>query len=44
MATAEVVELCERAAPGCTVPEIVAALRQAAAEDFAEADALVAAP
>jgi hypothetical protein len=32
LTTPEVVDLCERAAPGCTVTEILEALRQVAAE------------
>jgi|GEM_PF-6816394 hypothetical protein len=37
METQAVAEQCEREVPGCTVPEIIAALRQTAGEHLAEA-------
>ena len=40
MNTAEVVMLCETAVPGCTVEEIIQALRQVAAEHMQEAEEL----
>jgi hypothetical protein len=42
MATHELVDLCERGVPGCSVDEIIAALREVAAEKIAEADELMA--
>jgi hypothetical protein len=40
MRPTELVAMCERAAPGCTVPEIIAAMRQVSAERLREAEAL----
>jgi len=40
MTTPQVVALCEKAVPDCTIDEIIAALRQVAAEQMQEAAAL----
>ena len=41
MAPAELADLCNEAAPGCTIDEMAAALRDVAAEHKVEADALI---
>ncbi len=40
MSTPSVVDLCEAALPGCTIDEIIQALKECAEEHYAEADAL----